>query len=143
MDTQMAPEVDEEIKRMNAEGKTSREISEELAKRDIFLTWQRVRGRITFMTRKGPKEAHQTPKDEGKTPEIKSSQSKLESARTSQPVEPAVESDIPPKILKRIRELEEEEYTPAAISTKIWTETGLVIEETQIIDARLNKQKGI
>jgi hypothetical protein len=135
----MAPEVDEEIKRMNAEGKTNREISEELAKRDIFLTWQRVRGRIAFMTRKGPKEA---PKDEGKTPE-KSSQSKLESARTNQPVEPAVESDIPPKILKRIRELEEEEYTPAAISTKIWTETGLVIEETQIIDARLNKQKGI
>ncbi len=38
----MAPEVDEEIKRMNAEGKTSREISEELAKRDIFFTWQRV-----------------------------------------------------------------------------------------------------
>ena len=140
----MAPEVDEEIKRMNAEGKTSREISEELAKRDIFLTWQRVRGRIAFMTRKGPKEAHQTPKDEGKTPEIKQpSQSKLESARISQPVEPAVESDIPPKILKRIRELEEEEYTPAAISTKIWTETGLVIEETLIIDARLNKQKGI
>ena len=139
----MAPEVDEEIKRMNAEGKTSREISEELAKRDIFLTWQRVRGRIVSMTRKGAKEAHQTPKDEGKTPEIKSSQSKIESARTSQPIEPAVESDIPPKILKRIRELEEEEYTPAAISTKIWTETGLVIEETQIIDARLNKQKGI
>jgi hypothetical protein len=95
------------------------------------------------MTRKEPKEAHQTPKDEGKTFEIKSSQSKLESARTNQPVEPAAESDIPSKILKRIRELEEEEYTPAAISTKIWTETGLVIEETQIIDARLNKQKGI
>ena len=54
-----------------------------------------------------------------------------------------MESDIPPKILKRIRELEEEDYTSAAISTKIWTETGLVIEETQIIDARLNKQKGI
>jgi hypothetical protein len=70
-------------------------------------------------------------------------QSKLESSKTSQPVEPAVESDIPPKILKRIRELEEEDYTSAAISTKIWTETGLVIEETQIIDARLNKQKGI
>ena len=139
----MAPEVDEEIKRMNAEGKTSREISEELAKRDIFLTWQRVRGRIASMTRKEPKEAHQTPKDEGKTFEIKSSQSKLESARIKQPVEPAVEPDIPSKILKRIRELEEEEYTPAAISTKIWTETGLVIEETQIIDSRLNKQKGI
>jgi uncharacterized secreted protein with C-terminal beta-propeller domain len=139
----MASEVDDEIKRMNAEGKTSREISEELAKRDIFLTWQRVQGRIASMTRKGAKEAHLTPKDEGKTPEIKSIQSKLESARTSQPVEPAAESDIPPKILKRIRELEEEEYTPAAISTKIWTETGLVIEETQIIDARLNKQKGI
>ena len=138
----MAPEVDEEIMRMNAEGKTSREISEELAKRDIFLTWQRVRGRIASMTRK-PKEAHQTTKDEGKTFEIKSSQSKLESARTNQPVVPAVESDIPSKILKRIRELEEEGYTPAAISTKIWTETGLVIEETQIIDARLNKQKGI
>ena len=139
----MAPEVDQEIRRMNAEGKTSREISEELAKRDIFLTWQRVRGRTASMARKGPKEAHQTPKDEGKTPEIESSQPRLESARTSQPVEPAVESDIPPKILKRIRELEEEEYTPAAISTKIWTETGLVIEETQIIDARLNKQKGM
>ena len=139
----MAPEVDEEIMRMNAEGKTSREISEELAKRDIFLTWQRVRSRIASMTRKRAKEAHQTPQDEGKTPEIKSSQSKLESARTSRPVEPAVESDIPPKILKRIRELEDEEYTPEAISTKIWTETGLVIEETQITDARLNKQKGI
>ena len=83
------------------------------------------------MTRKGAKEAHQTPRDEGKTPEIKSSQSKIESARTSQPIAPAVEYDIPPKILKRIRELEEEEYTPAAISTKIWTETGLVIEETR------------
>jgi hypothetical protein len=139
----MAPEVDEEIKRMNAEGKTSREISEELAKRDIFLTWQRVRGRIASMTRKGAKETHQISQDEGKTPEIKSSQSKIESARTSRPVEPAVESDIPPKILKRIRELEDEDYTPEAISTKIWTETGLVIEETLIIDARLNKQKGI
>jgi hypothetical protein len=139
----MAPEVDEEIKRMNAEGKTSREISEELAKRDIFLTWQRVQGRIASMTRKRPKEGHQTIKDEGKTPEIKSSQSKLESARKRQLVDPAVESNIQPKILKRIRELEEEEYTPAAISTKIWTETGLVIEETQIIDSRLNKQKGI
>jgi hypothetical protein len=94
------------------------------------------------MTRK-PKEALQTPKDEGKTPEIQSSQSKPESAKKSQPVEPAVESDIPPKILRRIRELEEEDYTSAAISIKIWTETGLVIEETQIIDARLNKQKGI
>lgn len=139
----MAQEVDEEIKRMNAEGKTSREISEELAKRDIFLTWQRVRGRIAFMNRKGSKEAHQNPKDEGKTPEIKSSKTKLESARSSQTTEPTAESDIPPEILKRIRELEDEEYTPAAISTKIWTETGLVIEETQIIDARLNKQKGI
>ena len=139
----MAPEVDEEIRRMKAEGKTSREISEELAKRDIFLTWQRVRGRIASMTRKGTKEAHQIPKDEGKTPKIKSSQSKLESAMTSQPVEQAVASDIPPKILKRIRELEEKEYTPATISTTIWTETGLVIEETQIINARLNKQKGI
>jgi hypothetical protein len=128
---------------MNAEGKTSREISEELAKRDIFLTWQQVRGRIASMARKGAKEAHQTPKNEGKTPEIESSQSKLESARTSLPVELAVESDIPPKILKRIRELEDEDYTPEAISTKIWTETGLVIEETLIIDARLNKQKGI
>jgi hypothetical protein len=137
----MTTEVDAEIKRMNVEGKTSQEISEELAKRNIFVTWQRVRGRIAFMTRK-PKEALQTPKDEGKTPEMKSFQSKLESARTSRPVEPAVESDIPPKILKRIRELEED-YTPAAISTKIWTETGLVIEETRIIDARLNKQKGI
>jgi len=141
----MATEVDAEIKRMNVEGKTSQEISEELAKRNIFVTWQRVRGRIAFMTRK-PKEALQTLKDEGKTPEIQSiqsSQSKPESAKTSQPVEPAVESDIPPKILKRVRELEEEDYTSAAISTKIWTETGLVIEETQIIDARLNKQKGI
>lgn len=128
---------------MNAEGKTSREISEELAKRDIFLTWQRVRSRIAFMTRERPKEAHQSTKDEAKTTEIKSSQSMLESTRTNLPAEPAVESDIPPKILKRIRELEEEGYTPAAISTKIWTETGLVIEETQIIDARLNKQKGI
>jgi uncharacterized secreted protein with C-terminal beta-propeller domain len=139
----MAQEVDEEIKRMNAEGKTSREISEELAKRDIFLTWQRVRGRIAFMNRKGPKEGLQIPKDEGKTAEKKSSSSKLESAKIKQPVEPAVESDIPPKILKRIRELEEEGYTPAAISTEIWTETGLVIEEAQIIDAKLNKQKGI
>lgn len=139
----MAQEVDEEIKRMNAEGKTSREISEELAKRDIFLTWQRVRGRIAFMNKKGPKEAHKNPKDEGKTPEIKSSKAKHESVRASLPAEPTAESDIPPKILKRIRELEDEEYTPAAISTKIWTETGLVIEETQIIDARLNKQKGI
>jgi hypothetical protein len=138
----MTTEVDAEIKRMNDEGKTNQEISEELAKRNIFVTWQRVRGRIAFMTRK-PKEALQTPKDEGKTPEIQSSQSKPESAKTSQPVEPAVESDIPPKILKRVRELEEEDYTSAAISTKIWTETGLVIEETQIIDARLNKQKGI
>ena len=81
---------------MNVEGKTSQEISEELAKRNIFVTWQRVRGRIAFMTRK-PKEALQTPKDEGKTPEIQSSQSKPESAKTSQPVEPAVESDIPPR----------------------------------------------
>ena len=138
----MATKVDAEIKRMNVEGKTSQEISEELAKRNIFVTWQRVRGRIAFMTRK-PKEALQTPKYEGKTPEIQSSQSKPESSKTSQPAEPAVESDIPPKIFKRIRELEEEDYTSAAISTKIWTETGLVIEETQIIDARLNKQKGI
>ena len=69
----MAKEVDAEIKRMNAEGKTSREISEELAKRNIFVTWQRVRGRIAFMARKGrPKEAPQRPKDEGKTPEIQS-----------------------------------------------------------------------
>lgn len=139
----MAQEVDEEIKRMNAEGKTSREISEELAKRDIFLTWQRVRGRIAFMNKKGPNKARQNPKDKGKTPEIKPSKAKLESARASQPALPTAESDIPPKILKRIRELEDEEYTPAAISTKIWTETGLVIEETQIIDTRLNKQKGI
>ena len=138
----MATEVDAEIKRMNVEGKTSQEISEELAKCNIFVTWQRVRGRLAFMTRK-PKEALQTPKDEGKTPEIRSCQSKPESSKTCQPVEPAVESEIPPKILKRIRELEEEDYTSAAISTKIWTETGLVIEERQIIDARLNKQKGI
>jgi hypothetical protein len=56
----MATEVDAEIKRMNAEGKTSREISEELAKRNIFVTWQMVRGRIAFMARKGrPKEAPQ------------------------------------------------------------------------------------
>jgi hypothetical protein len=95
------------------------------------------------MARKGTKEAYQTPKDGSKTFEIKSSQSKLESTRTSQPVESVVESDIPPEILKRIRELEDEEYTPAAISTKIWIETGLVIEDKQIIDVRLNKQKGI
>ena len=42
----MATKVDAEIKRMNVEGKTSQEISEELAKRNIFVTWQRVRGRI-------------------------------------------------------------------------------------------------
>jgi hypothetical protein len=82
----MATEVDAEIKRMNAEGKTSREISEELAKRNIFVTWQSVRGRIAFMARKGrPKEAPKRPKDEGKTPEIQSFQSKPESARTIQP----------------------------------------------------------
>jgi hypothetical protein len=68
-DIPMTTEVDAEIKRMNVEGKTSQEISEELAKRNIFVTWQRVRGRIGFMTRK-PKEALQTPKDEGKTPEM-------------------------------------------------------------------------
>ena len=45
-DTPMATKVDAEIKRMNVEGKTSQEISEELAKRNIFVTWQRVRGRI-------------------------------------------------------------------------------------------------
>jgi hypothetical protein len=40
----MTTEVDAEIKRMNDEGKTSQEISEELAKRNIFVTWQRQEG---------------------------------------------------------------------------------------------------
>ena len=45
------PATDAEISHLDAEGKSCMEISAELAKKGIYLTWQRVRGRIAYMAR--------------------------------------------------------------------------------------------
>lgn len=121
-------EVDAEIARMDREGLDCRQISGELAKKNIFMTFQRVRGRIALMAKK----ANKKPKDEGKTPEVQSIQTSPEKARAEESQCIASKSEISTELGERIKKLDVSGLTPTGISDQLYEDDGTVLSADEI-----------
>jgi hypothetical protein len=127
-DTPISGEIDVEITRLHHEGKSTHEISAMLSERDINITWQRVRGRIAYMARKG----HKSPVTEVKPPEVQSPEKVPDTATEGKP----------DTLHMRIIDLDRQKMTPHTISDVLEEEMGAVVSEAEIMDVIVKHAKG-
>jgi hypothetical protein len=124
-ETEITPKLDAEILRLRDTGKNPMEISEELVKKNIFISRQRVKGRLIMMGRKKAKAG-------GETSEVQSSQVEPEVARTEELQPTESKSGIPLELGERIKKLDASNLIAAGISDQLYEDDGTVLSAGEI-----------
>lgn len=114
------------------------QVSAELAKQGTMITWQRVRRRFAFMTRKMPKEVPQSPVIEHKSPGQKRSYPAEMPVTPKQADRLGLSSDL----AERIIVLNGQKLSPHGISDVLEEENGTILSECQIMDIIVRKARG-
>ena len=137
-ETQITPDIDEEINRLKCEGLDSRRISAELAKQGAMITWQRVQKRFSFKARKMPVEIPQSPVTGPKSPWQRQPYPAKMPVMPSQAEHLSLSSDL----TERIFVLTGQKLSPHSISDVLEEEIGAILSECQIIDIIVRRARG-
>lgn len=137
-ETQITPDIDEEINRLKCKGLDSRQVSAELAKQGAMITWQRVQRRFSFRARKMPGEVPQSPVTGPKSPWLR------RPYPAKIPVTPSQAEclDLSSDLTERIFVLNGQKLSPHSISDALEEEIGAILSECQIMDIIVRRARG-
>jgi hypothetical protein len=116
-----------------------REISEEFAKKNIFITFQRVRGRIALMAKK----ANKSSKADGKIPEVQLHQTEPEKAKVLEPITMTPKFDISPELGEKIKKLKASGLSASGISDQLYEDEGAVLSAGEISSYLYDVARGL